>query len=257
VAGPADRPAAAGQSDPSGAAGQSAQPEAGAAARPHPPAVAARPASATMTKSAANANATAQEYQVRSGDTLSGIAEKTLGSGDQYLDIFKLNKDRTEPGGARFTDPDVIEPGWELDLPNGATASAAGTTVTASPAVHSQSGGSKSGDLSDWIDEALSVLKAHGYQVSFNAIYQTAIHESDGNPDAVNHQDSNAAEGHPSIGLMQTIQPTFNEYALSGYADIYNPVDNIIAAVRYAAAAYGSLDQVVAARCGGDCWRGY
>jgi len=209
--------------------------------------------SAPSTKSAANA--TLREYLVRSGDTLSGIAEKTLGSGDRYMEIFKLNKDRAEPGGARFTDPSVIEPGWVLDLPNGATTTTA--AVTASATVHVQSAGSKSGDLTDWIDEALSVLKAHGYQVSFNAIYQTAMHESDGDPDAVNHRDSNATEGHPSTGLMQTIQPTFDEYALPGYTDIYNPVDNIIAAVRYAAAAYGSLDEVVAARCGGGCWRGY
>jgi len=217
--------------------------------------VTAPAASVAATKPAAPA--TAGQYVVRSGDTLSRIAEKTLGSGDRYPEIFTLNQGRVEPGGARFTDPDVIEPGWMLDLPTGAAATAAAATGTASHTVHAQSGASKSGDLSDWIDEAMSVLKAHGYQVSFNAIYQTAMHESDGNPDAVNHQDSNAAEGYPSTGLMQTIQPTFDEYALPGYGDIYNPVDNIIAAVRYAAAAYGSLDQVVAARCGGECWRGY
>jgi len=34
-------------------------------------------------------------------------------------------------------------------------------------------------------------------------------------------------------------------------------VDNIIAGARYAAATYGSLDNVVAARCGGSCWFGY
>ena len=83
------------------------------------------------------------------------------------------------------------------------------------------------------------------------------MHESGGNPDAVNGEDSNAAEGHPSIGLMQTIQSTFDAYALPGYDDIYNPVDNIIAGARYAAAVYGSLDEMVEARCDGSCWRGY
>ena len=43
---------------------------------------------------------------------------------------------------------------------------------------------------------------------------------------------------------MQTIQPTFNAYALPGHGNIYNPVDNIIAGVRYALARYGSLDNV-------------
>ena len=114
-----------------------------------------------------------------------------------------------------------------------------------------------SGSLSTWIDEAISVLREHGYDVSYNAIYETAMHESGGNPDAVNGEDSNAAEGHPSIGLMQTIQSTFDAYALPGYDDIRNPVDNIISAARYAASVYGSLDEMVDARCGGGCWRGY
>lgn len=83
------------------------------------------------------------------------------------------------------------------------------------------------------------------------------MHESAGDPSAVNRSDSNARAGNPSIGLMQTTQTTFDEFALPGYGDIYNPVDNIIAAVRYADAAYGSLEDVVAARCDGGCWRGY
>ncbi|MBS2533415.1 transglycosylase SLT domain-containing protein [Catenulispora sp. NF23] len=83
------------------------------------------------------------------------------------------------------------------------------------------------------------------------------MHESAGNPGAVNGWDSNAAKGTPSIGLLQVIQPTFNSYMLAGHGNIYNPVDNIIAGARYAAATYGSLDNVVAQRCGGSCWVGY
>jgi SLT domain-containing protein len=111
--------------------------------------------------------------------------------------------------------------------------------------------------LDSWINEARTILAANGYQVSYNAIYQAAMGESGGDPNAVNNWDYNAAAGHPSIGLLQTIQPTFDAFALDGHRDIYNPVDNIIAAARYAAATYGSLDEVVAARCGGSCWRGY
>ena len=61
------------------------------------------------------------------------------------------------------------------------------------------------------------------------------MHESAGNPSAVNGWDSNAAKGTPSIGLLQVIQPTFNAYQLAGHGNIYNPVDNIIAGARYAA----------------------
>jgi LysM repeat protein len=203
------------------------------------------------------------EYTVREGDTLSGIAQDTLGSGDRYTEIFDLNKDRAEPSGARFTDPNVIEPGWTLALPAGGrttVVTAASDIVkrdSATPAVSSSATDRATGDLNDWINRALTILHAHGYSVSYHAIYETVMNESSGDPRAVNNYDSNAAAGHPSIGLMQTIQPTFDEYALPGYRDIYNPVDNIIAGARYAAAVYGSLDEVVAARCDGSCWRGY
>lgn len=64
-------------------------------------------------------------------------------------------------------------------------------------------------------------------------------HESGGNPYAQNGWDSNAKAGTPSIGLMQTILPTFNSYAMKGYGGITNPVANIIAGLRYALSRYG------------------
>ncbi len=112
-------------------------------------------------------------------------------------------------------------------------------------------------NLDGWIKQAVAILGQNGYSVSYNAVYQAAMHESAGNPGATNGWDSNAAAGTPSIGLLQVIGPTFNAYKLPGHNNIYNPVDNIIAGARYAAARYGSLDNVVAARCGGSCWVGY
>ena len=112
-------------------------------------------------------------------------------------------------------------------------------------------------NLDGWIKQAVAILDSNGTPTSYNAVYQAAMHESAGNPSAVNGWDSNAAKGTPSIGLLQVIQPTFNAYHLAGHNNIYNPVDNIIAGARYAASTYGSLDNVVAARCGGSCWFGY
>ena len=91
------------------------------------------------------------------------------------------------------------------------------------------------------------------------SLHQIIQHESGGDPNAINNYDINAQEGHPSIGLTQTIQPTFNSYALPGHGDIRNPVDNIIAGVRYALARYGSLDNVpgVAAVHHGQSYVGY
>lgn len=102
-----------------------------------------------------------------------------------------------------------------------------------------------------WIAQADSVLIAHGTPASDldpAATWLIIQHESGGNPHAVNGSDSNAAAGHPSKGLMQTIQPTFDRWALPGHGDIYNPVDNIIAGVRYAIGRYGSLANVPGVR---------
>jgi LysM repeat protein len=233
----------------------------------------------SVAESAAPAKAAAANptsHHVVSGDTLSGIAQATLGDANRYPEIFQLNKTKAQSDGRHITDPNLILVGWTLDLPTGATAKAAPAAVKSAPAKQSapatkstttqtvaktatitQSSGSYANNLSGWINEARDILGANGYSVSYNAIYQTVMHESAGNPGAANGWDSNAAKGTPSIGLMQTIQPTFNAYALPGHHNIYNPVDNIIAGARYAAARYGSLDRVVAARCGGSCWVGY
>lgn len=60
-------------------------------------------------------------YQVRRGDCLWTIAEHHLGDGDRYTEIADLNTGRVMPDGARFTQPDVIRPGWVLRMPATAT----------------------------------------------------------------------------------------------------------------------------------------
>lgn len=66
--------------------------------------------------------------------------------------------------------------------------------------------------------------------------------ESGGNPNAINNWDSNARKGTPSKGLMQVIDPTFKRWAMDGYdTNIYDPLSNMIAAIRYTLNRYGSL----------------
>jgi len=103
------------------------------------------------------------------------------------------------------------------------------------------------GEVGQWIDQALQVLAQNGHDVSRidpSAVAAIIAHESGGNPNAINLWDSNAAAGIPSKGLMQTIDPTFNAHALPGHQDIWNPVDNIMAGIRYAEDRYGSVDNV-------------
>ncbi|VFB01842.1 Phage-related protein [Nocardia cyriacigeorgica] len=118
------------------------------------------------------------------------------------------------------------------------------------------------GQQSQWIDQAMRVLAENGYdtsQIDRSAIAAIIQHESSGNPHAINLWDSNAAAGIPSKGLMQTIDPTFNAYSLPGHRDIWNPVDNIIAGVRYSIDRYGSVSNVpgIASMREGGAYMGY
>ncbi|SPL95189.1 Phage tail length tape-measure protein [[Actinomadura] parvosata subsp. kistnae] len=114
------------------------------------------------------------------------------------------------------------------------------------------------GQVKEWIEQAMAILERNGVPRSKMdpvAIATIIKHESGGNPHAINTWDSNAARGTPSKGLMQTIDPTFNAYALNGHKDIWNPVDNIIAGVRYAVSRYGSVSNVPGLR--GNGYVGY
>ncbi|WP_214411988.1 WXG100 family type VII secretion target [Sphaerisporangium fuscum] len=124
-------------------------------------------------------------------------------------------------------------------------AASAGTLTTYGPS----SGGSPapSGQVKDWIQQAVDILKAQGVDPSLmnpDDIARRIQIESSGNPNAINNWDSNAAAGHPSKGIMQMIDPTFERWSIPGHRDIFNPVDNIVAAVRYAINRYGSMSNL-------------
>lgn len=54
-------------------------------------------------------------------------------------------------------------------------------------------------------------------------------HESGGKAGAVNNWDSNARAGHPSKGILQFVQSTFDNYAMPGHHNILNPLDQLLA----------------------------
>ena len=63
------------------------------------------------------------EVQPSSGrhyDTLWDIAERFLGSGLRYKEIFELNHGVLQPDGRKLTNADLIQPGWQLQLPSDA-----------------------------------------------------------------------------------------------------------------------------------------
>ncbi|MBG9783588.1 peptidoglycan DD-metalloendopeptidase family protein [Shouchella lehensis] len=117
--------------------------------------------------------------------------------------------------------------------------------------------GGASGNIRQWIEQAIA---ATGVPKSWLAPLTTiAQKESGGNPRAINGWDSNARRGTPSKGLMQTIDPTFNANKMAGMNDIWNPVHNAVAAIRYIQRRYGSVFNTPGIRSmnNGGGYRGY
>ena len=59
---------------------------------------------------------------VEEGDTLSKIALEQYGDADRYPEIFDASRTITQPGGATLSDPDMIDVGWTLNVPQAADA---------------------------------------------------------------------------------------------------------------------------------------
>lgn len=99
-----------------------------------------------------------------------------------------------------------------------------------------------------------SVLKSMGLPLSLVGNWLSQIQtESGGNLAAVNLTDSNAAAGHPSVGLLQLIPGTFAAFAgpyrntpplvnFGGGTVSENAMAQIYAAIHYAASAYGGAN---------------
>lgn len=91
------------------------------------------------------------------------------------------------------------------------------------------------------VNSALNKLGIYSIANANRTLYQMKT-ESNGNPNAINNWDINAKNGTPSKGLMQVIDPTFRAYARSPYnKNIWDPMSNILASMRYALSRYGSL----------------
>ena len=99
--------------------------------------------------------------------------------------------------------------------------------------------------VSRWRESVVRALKANGIEPNdfrVSKILATIQRESGGDPNVQNNWDSNARAGTPSIGLMQTIGPTFNAYKHPGHNNIRNGYDNLLAAINYIKHRYGTSD---------------
>lgn len=80
----------------------------------------------------------------RNYDTMWDIAERYLGSGIRYKEVWELNKHLTQADGRALQNADLIHPGWVLKLPNDARG--AGLKVVEHAAPVAPGGGATGGD---------------------------------------------------------------------------------------------------------------
>ncbi|MGW7659235.1 transglycosylase SLT domain-containing protein [Streptomyces sp. NPDC054756] len=186
-------------------------------------------------------------YTTKKGDTLYGIADRYDAQGG-WRQLYKDNR------AAIGDNPRLIHPGVDLKVratkkaaPAKAKANTASAPVKKSAVAQATQASVKTyaDNLDGWIREALDIMAQKGIPGSYEGIHRNVMRESSGNPAAINNWDSNAVAGTPSKGLLQVIDPTFATYHVPGTAyDPFDPVANITAACNYAAARYGSIDNV-------------
>jgi hypothetical protein len=184
------------------------------------------------------------DYRIKSGDTLSALAKRYNTDVDSLMKANPniKNKDLI------YADATLNIPGAKDEFQAQGTSNGPNLTGGTQQTQGAQPVGDvPPGQVGDWIKQAMDIMAANGVpmdKVNPQDIAKIIQHESSGDPNAINNWDSNAAKGTPSIGLMQTIQPTFDAYKLPGHDNIRNPVDNIIAGVRYSIERYGSVSDV-------------
>ncbi|MDT0276058.1 LysM peptidoglycan-binding domain-containing protein [Blastococcus goldschmidtiae] len=77
---------------------------------------------------------TIEDVTVEPGDTLWDLTEEITGSGHNWRQAWELNRGRSQPGGATFTDPSLIRPGWTLSIPDSASPATPAPSPPAPPA---------------------------------------------------------------------------------------------------------------------------
>ncbi len=176
-------------------------------------------------------------YVVQAGDTMSAIAT-----------AHNLSLAALEAANPQVTDPNLISPGAVLNIPGGAIpvpSADTGGAISIGAVTYGPYNGS--GTVGSWTSQACGIMSVpsanwvRGYEV-------LCARESSGNANAINSYDSNAhgsiqSDGYPlhcSRGVAQCIPDTFASNHVPGTSsNIYDPVANIAASMRYVMNRYG------------------
>jgi hypothetical protein len=77
--------------------------------------------------------ATGGRHHVTAGESLSSIARVELNDATRWPELYEANHDVAQADGERLTDPNLIRPGWVIDLPASNDAPAAPTVLPPPP----------------------------------------------------------------------------------------------------------------------------
>lgn len=91
------------------------------------------PAQASTESAAATPGAS---HTVRPGEFLSSIATQKLGNADRWPEIWEANRGRHQPDGRALHNPNLIRPGWNLDIPTANEAPAPATAKSPQAPLH-------------------------------------------------------------------------------------------------------------------------
>ncbi|MCW8097362.1 BTAD domain-containing putative transcriptional regulator [Streptomyces tauricus] len=106
-----------------------------------------------------------QPPEGRHHDSLWEVAERHLGDGRRYKEIYQLNKDRAQPDGSKLSEASLIRPGWIMEMP----------------------GDARGGELVEMPDEAPKVSKDVQRQISDYARTGGAHQQGGGQQGAGSH----------------------------------------------------------------------
>ncbi|WP_409297759.1 phage tail tape measure protein [Peribacillus sp. SCS-26] len=170
------------------------------------------------------------------------------GIGDAFDWIMKGPKALLNYGFKKFNVTDQLLPGWFKSItgnPLSLVKDMALGWVKEKMDGFMSSVPSAGAGVQRWAELASKALMMTGQYTADNLkrmLHQMET-ESGGNPRAINLWDINATKyGTPSKGLMQVIDPTFRSFAMPGYEkDIWDPLSNMLASIRYAVSRYGTL----------------
>lgn len=146
---------------------------------------------------------------------------------------------------AYLSDPKVDQWGPLFGQPFQVIGAPIGTGHVANPA-----------QVNEWITDAIALDSTYGIDSSWKDVIMQIIGiESGGNPLAYN-PDAVEYYIHPPVyehaeGIMQVMPSTFLAYEVPGHTSIWNPTDNIAAALRYIKADYGTPQKALASEATG------